>query len=366
MPTFSSARLVPLLAVTIAACGGSAKYPAGTTPKPGPAMPKGGIENAALPYQIVEARTGRQADEPGFWNRLAQARAVCIGEEHPNPHHHWVQLHSVREIAKRIGKDKLGLGLEMIQRPFQGPVDDYVAKKIDADTLQSRVGWAERWGYEWTYYAPTLDATIAAGGVILALNTPKELTKKVVRQGLESLTPDEKAQIPELKLDDAAHRAWFDALMSGMGGAGGHSSKSSDGDGDKGDAPKEDAPPNPHETKPSGENPHGGGNLQMPSADRIYTAQVLWDETMADGSAKWLKANPTGHLIILAGTGHCHDSAIVGRLKRRGIADVLSVRAVIDDGEGGVADVLAKPMNDYAFVLQLPKGVTKGAKTAAK
>ncbi len=343
-----------LVALTLAACSG-ATYPKGTTPK-SPDMPKGGggIENAALPYQVLEARTGRSVDEPAFWDRLSKARAVCVGEEHPNPHHHWAQLLSVREISKRIGKDKLALGLEMIQRAFQGPVDDYVAKKIDAATLQSRVGWAERWGYEWTYYAPVLDATIAAGGVILALNTPKELTKKVVRQGLESLTPDEKAQMPELKLDDVTHRAWFDALMSDLGGGAAHSTK-------KGAPPAEEAAPT--ETKPA--NPHGaGGNMQMPSADRIYTAQVLWDETMADGSAKWLKANPNGHLIILAGNGHCHDSAIVNRLKRRGIADVLSVRAVIDDGEGSVANVLAKPQNDFAFVMQLPKGVSKGAKGA--
>ena len=345
------------VALSLAACG-TAKYPqGGTTPKgPVGVVVKGGIENAALPYQLLEARTGRSVDEPAFWTRLSQARAVCVGEEHPNPHHHWAQLHTVREISKRIGKDKLALGLEMIQRPFQGPLDDYVAKKIDAVTLQSRVGWAERWGYEWTYYAPSLDATIAAGGVILALNTPKELTKKVVRQGLESLTPDEKAQMPELKLDDAQHRSWFDTLMSDLGGGAAHSTK----------AKPEDAPANPHESKDAPANPHGAGNVQMPSAERIYTAQVLWDETMADGSAKWLKANPTGHLIILAGNGHCHDSAIVNRLKRRGIADVLSVRAVIDDGEGAVANVLAKPQNDYAFVMQLPKGVEKGAKTAAK
>lgn len=351
-----------LVAVTLAACGG-AKYPqGGTTPKQ-PDMPKGGIENAALPYQVLEARTGRSVDEPAFWAQLSKARAVCVGEEHPNPHHHWVQLLTVREISKRIGKDKLALGLEMIQRPFQGPLDDYAAKKIDAATLQSRVGWAERWGYDWTYYAPSLDATIAAGGVILALNTPKELTKKVVRQGLESLTPDEKAQMPELKLDDPAHRGWFDALMNDLGGGGAHSTKK-----------EGDAPANPHEEKkPEGEakdkpaSPHGsGGQMQMPSADRIYTAQVMWDEFMADGSAKWLKANPNGHLIILAGNGHCHDSAIVNRLKRRGIAEVLSVRAVIDDGEGAVANVLAKPQNDYAFVLQLPKKTEPAAKTASR
>jgi hypothetical protein len=105
---------------------------------------------------------------------------------------------------------------------------------------------------------------------------------------------------------------------------------------------------------------HGDADAgELPSADRIYTVQVIWDESMADTSAKWLAANPGGHLILLAGNGHCHDSAIVGRIKRRGIADAISIRGVIDDGEGGVAEALAKPINDYVVVLQLPAGVAR-------
>ena len=57
---------------------------------------------------------------------------------------------------------------------------------------------------------------------------------------------------------------------------------------------------------------------------------------------------------ILAGDGHCHDSAIVGRIKRRGIAAVVSVHPVIDDGQGSVAELLATPMNDYLFVMSVP------------
>ncbi len=330
----------------IAGCGG--KYAGGpsTTAKP---MAKDGLDGAALPYQVLEARTGHQIDEAAFWPRLVKARAVCVGEEHPNPHHHWAQLHVVRELGKRLAKtDKLALGLEMVQRPFQGPLDDYAAKRIDGATLRSRIGWEERWGYDWNFYAPTFDATVALGGQLLALNAAKELTKKIVRQGLDALTADEKAQVPELRLDDPAHRAWFDNLMESMGGASVHTTK-----------PKDDAPADTTskpEPSPPAPNPHGTGDAPaMPSAERIYTVQVVWDETMADGAAKWLKANPTGHLVILAGNGHCHDSAIVNRLKRRGITDVLSVRAVIDDSEGGVAEVLAKPMNDFVFVMQLPK-----------
>jgi len=353
--------------VTIAACGG--KY-AGTAAVKQPEAMKGNLDNAALPYQLLEARTGHQVNEAAFWDRLVHARAVCVGEEHPNPHHHWVQLHVVRELAKRIGKDQLALGLEMVQRPFQGPLDDYATKKIDADTFKSRAGWAERWGYDWGYYAPTFDAATAAGGSLIALNASKELVKKIVRHGLESLTADEKRQLPELKLDDAAHRAWFDALMSDMGGASVHSAKKSEAPDPHADKPSDNADDKSDDKKPDDKsddkdasNPHGDGGVAMPSADRIYTAQVLWDETMADGSARWIKAHPTGHLVILAGNGHCHDTAIVNRLKRRGVTDVLSIRAVIDDGEGGVSDVLAKPINDYVVVLQLPKAPPP-AKTA--
>ena len=356
-------RTLAGLLISVAACGGH--YGRSTTPTGPDADGKMSIEAAALPYSIVD-RGGHTTDMAAFWSRLASARAVCVGEDHPNPHHHWVQLMVVRELAKRVHKgDKLALGLEMIQRPFQGVVDDYEAKRIDAPTLRSRAGWEERWGYDWGYYGPTIDAAIGAGAHVLALNAPKELTKKVVRHGLESLSPDEAAQLPRLELHDATHRAWFDATMESMGGGAAHGhqpsedSKPQDGvtetkleekKDDKMDK-KEEPPPAPPPNIPA----HAAAGVEMPSADRVYTVQVIWDETMADGAAKWLAANPRGHLILLAGNGHCHDSAIVGRMKRRGIADAVSVRAVIDDGEGSVAEVLAKPINDFVLVLQLPK-----------
>jgi len=341
--------------VLAAGCGG--RYPGSTQPgaRPAAGAPRGGIANAALPYVVLDGRTGRQLEEAAFWPRLAQARAVCVGEEHPNPHHHWVQLHVVQKLIAALGKDApLAVGLEMVQRPFQGVLDDYAARRIDAAALQSRTGWEDRWGYDFGFYGPTLDAAVGAGGKLLALNASRELTKRVSRQGLEALTPDERAQVPELKLDDARHRAWFDALMNEMGGAHAHSQAKAKDDDKAENAEKAEKAEKADQVAKDGD-PHGAaGAPAMPSAERVYTVQVLWDETMADGGARWLAANPRGHLVILAGNGHCHDSAIVGRLKRRGQADVLSVRPVLDT-EGNVAEVLARPMNDYVVVLQLPK-----------
>src|SRR5215468_3032245 len=217
---------VSVLALAVLGCGG--RYGGAPIERPQPAGR--GIEAAALPYQIVDARTGKSVDEPAFWGRVVGAHAVCVGEEHPNPHHHWMQLHVVRELIKRRPSGtKLALAMEMFQRPFQGVLDDYAARRIDAAQLRSRSGYEDRWGYDWGFYGPTIDAAVGAGAQLLAANAAKELTKKVVHHGLESLTPEEKARMPELELDDRIHRTWFDAMMEDMGGSSAHSqSKSKD------------------------------------------------------------------------------------------------------------------------------------------
>ncbi|HEY5926694.1 MAG TPA: ChaN family lipoprotein [Kofleriaceae bacterium] len=322
------------------ACGG--KYGGSSTPA---GKGKRGIEAAALPYSIVD-RSGRQVDTSVFWAQVGAARVVCVGEDHPNPHHHWFQLEVVSHVS---GHKPLALGMEMFQRPFQGVLDDYAAARIDEAAMLSRTGYAERWGYDYGFYGPTIKKAMLSGGTLLALNAPRELTKKIVRQGIENLTPDEKKQVPELVLDDKAHRAWFDELMEGMGGAHGHSKPEGKGGEDKDKAPS-------NKDSEATDKPSDKPKTEMPSAERIYTAQVLWDETMADGAAKWAKSAPQGLLVLLAGNGHCHDSAIVNRIKRRGVDKVISVYPVLDV-EGRVAEALAKPRNDYIIVLQLPADV---------
>lgn len=333
-----------VLASVLVACGGS--YSGNTRPQTPGKAGKGGIERAALPYSVLDARTGRQVDLATFWNQVASSRVVCVGEEHNNPHHHWFQLETVKQlVALNKTKKPLALGMEMFQRPFQGVLDDYAARRIDDSALRSRAGYEERWGYEYGFYGPTIDLARDAGAKLLALNAPKELTKAVVRKGVDGLDPDEKKQLPELVLDDQVHRTWFEGIMEDMGGGHGHNPHEKKKEADAaapadGEAP---APSAPAESAPA-----------MPSMDRIYTAQVVWDETMADGAASWANSTPTGSLVLLAGNGHCHDSAIVGRVRRRGVDKAISLRPVIDT-EGRVSSELAKPQTDFLIVLEMPK-----------
>jgi uncharacterized iron-regulated protein len=330
--------VLALGAATLVACGG--KY-GGADPK----TPRG-VVSAALPYRIVDARTGRDVTENDAWMKLAGSRAVCVGEEHPNPHHHWAQMRVVEELGKRakLAGVSLALGMEMFQRPYQGVLDDYAAGRIDDNALVSRSGWADRWGYEFSMYQPILKQALAANATLVALNPAKELVKRMSREGYDKLTPEEKAQVPELKLDDARHRAWFDGLMAAMGGSHAHSQKGGDG--------AEAKPPTPEEEAEA-----------KAKSERIYAVQVMWDESMAEGAAKWVNGQTGRAMIILAGNGHCHDSAVVDRIKRRGVADAVSLMPIIDDG-ANVAEELAAPVNDYLFVMTLPAG-TKPAEPAA-
>jgi uncharacterized iron-regulated protein len=133
----------------------------------------------------------------------------------------------------------------------------------------------------------------------------------VSKVGLDALTPAEKAQLPELVLEDAVHRAYFDAATEG------------------------------HELPGAGK-------------DAFYAAQVVWDETMADNASRWIAGGEGRRIVILAGVGHCHERAIPARMKRRGVPNAISIRAIIDDGKGAVAEALAAPEGDYLVVMEIP------------
>jgi uncharacterized iron-regulated protein len=363
---WSLALCATAASIAIAACGGASSSGAS---KPSAAR---GVEAADLPFRVLRARGGQEIGWAAFLAELDRAGAVCLGENHRNPHDHWAQLHVLDELTARNRRTGVAtaLGMEMFQRPFQGVLDDFAARRIDEAALLSRSGWKDRWGFDWSLYRPMVLMARDRGAALLALNTPRELTKKVSRRGIDRLEPGDRRALPELVLDDADHRAWWDSMMESMGGAHGHSTahdgdESQDGEDEEDEAgtdrdaghagkPARDGKQDGKHASPKDEQ-EGEDAEARAAGERIYAAQVLWDESMAEGASAWLKAgNGAGarrQIIILAGNGHCHESAIVRRIERRGVPAAVSVRPIIDDGEGNVAALLAAPENDYLFVM---------------
>jgi len=211
---------------------------------------------------------------------LKKAQIIYLGETHDSSQDHENQLKIIQELYKN--NTQIAIGMEMFQRQFQQVVNQYIAGKITEAELVEKTEYKTRWGFDWQLYAPILRFAKQKQIPVLALNTPSEITRKVAREGLEKLTNEEKQLIPPITELDITNTAYRQMVLKAF---------------------------QQHQSA-------GHGNSS--SAERFFLAQVLWDETMADGIAKFIKANPNYQVVVLAGQGHIvYGYGIPSRVERR-------------------------------------------------
>ncbi len=210
----------------------------------------------------------------------AKAQVVYLGETHDSVKDHENQLKIIKGLHQR--RPKIAIAMEMFQHPYQGVINQYLAGELTESELIEKSEYKKRWGFPWEYYAPILSFAKEKKLPVLALNTPSEITRKVARQGLESLTAEEKKSIPpvaEIRTDNQEYRQLALAAF---------------------------------------QHHQAGGHGNSASAERFFLAQVLWDETMASGIANFVQENPNYQVIVLAGQGHVvYGYGIPSRVERR-------------------------------------------------
>jgi uncharacterized iron-regulated protein len=211
---------------------------------------------------------------------LTKANVVYLGETHTSEADHKAQLEIIQQLYGK--KPQIAIAMEMFQRPYQRAIDQYLAGEITEEQLLTQTEYQQRWGFPWEYYAPILRFAKENRIPVLAINTPNEVTRKVARQGLESLTPEDKKYIPpisEIRTDNAEYRQMLSDIF------------------------------NQHQQ---------GGHGSSTNFERFFSAQVLWDETMAENIAQFVKDNPNHTVIVLAGQGHLvYGYGIPSRVARR-------------------------------------------------
>lgn len=251
------------------------------------------------------------ANPSDILDRLVAADIIYLGETHARPEDRQGQL----EILEALYRDnpKMAIGLEMFQRPFQGVVDDYLAGKITEAELVERSEYDLRWGFPWESYAPLLRFAKERQLPVLAMNVPSEIARKVAREGLESLTPEEWQHIPppaEIHTDNAAYRQLLQDVYDA------HAS---------------------------------GGHGNSTGFDRFFTAQVLWDETMADAIAQFRRSHPETRVVAIVGRGHVvYGYGIPSRVARR-LGDAAVQRSVLFGEVEGEELPASPPIADYIW-----------------
>ncbi len=287
---FGTARLLPLvlaLSLPLGACqltSQTSDVVSGVVPNP-PAQASDGTR--PTPELTADAKAINDA----ILDDLKGATFVYLGEVHNQPGDRAGQM----AILEALYEDnpKLAISMEMFQRPFQPFLDDYLAGEIDEAELVAKTEYEQRWGFPWESYAPILRFAKENQVPVIAANTPTEILRKVAREGLDNLSGDDFRYIPpreEILLDNQAYRDQLQGIFS--------------------------------------QHMHSGhGNSD--GFERFFSAQVTWDETMAEAIAKFHAENPDYRIVSISGLGHVsYGYGIPSRVERR-VDDGLEHRSVL-------------------------------------
>jgi uncharacterized iron-regulated protein len=242
-------------------------------------------------------------------DRLVEADLVCIGETHDSEPHHRVQLQIIKALYACDGR--LGVGMEMFQRPFQKEIDRYLRGEIKEREFLKNTDCRRRWGFAWSLYRPIVEFCRRNDIPLAALNAPQEITKKISRAGFAELSEDEKKQLGSIDFHLKEHRDYWFGRLAKM---------------------------------------HGKGKASEAEKERFYQVMTVWDEYMGASAARFQKERRLRRMVVLAGSGHIDRGfGIPARAAKRTGGKAATVRIEL---EGDLKKVAADPVADFIILVK--------------
>ncbi|MEN8140840.1 MAG: ChaN family lipoprotein [Thermodesulfobacteriota bacterium] len=244
--------LALLLLLLLSACAG--KEP-GQAEMPYPPSPEPQVGD------ILHIPTGYYVSQEQLLANVRPFPLVYVGELHDNPASHRLQLAVLKAMVK-ANPGQVALGMEMFTTGQQGVLDRWRAGELtEKEFLRATKWFTEGWQFDFQLYREILLFCRDQQVPLIALNVDKELARQVSMTPLAEMDDELKAQLPEMDLADPYQGAMVAAVMAG----------------------------------------HSGSDKMLASFQR---RQTLWDETMAQSVAHYLKENPGKQMLVMAGGWH--------------------------------------------------------------
>jgi uncharacterized iron-regulated protein len=244
--------------------------------------PMARVEMISGPFQIgqiINMETGRTVSFDELIDQLKTKDLVFIGETHDNPEHHLIQVQLLQALMARHYLP-LTVAMEFFQTSQQEVLDQYMQGAITEETFLKDVGWRKGWGFFYHFYRPLIVMAKERGSKILAINAPRDITRKVARSGLSGLEPKERDKLAsDIDLNNESHRDYLREVYK--------------------------------------KHPH----LNMKNFDFFYQAQCVWEDTMAENIGKFLIKDKR-KMVVFTGNGHI--------IKKFGIPDRILKHARVD------------------------------------
>lgn len=275
-----------------------------------PAAHKAALDRLEYPtLQIHSARERRQITFGELTDRLLEADLICVGETHDSDLCHRVQLRIIKAIF--AGDERLGVGMEMFQRPYQDPLDRFLAGSLGEEEMLKATEYKTRWGFHWSLYQPIVDFCKRNKVPVAALNVPRELTGKISKGGFAKLSDDDKKALGPVDFHVKAHRDhWYETLAK----------------------------------------MHGNSKVSEDQKERSYQVMTCWDEYMAASAAAFQESRKLRRMIVLAGSGHIDRGF---GIPQRAAQRTGGRAATVHIAPGGDADKLfTAPPADFVIIVR--------------
>jgi len=240
---------------------------------------------------VFNSASGLALDGPAaFVKTMEGADVVYVGETHDQLNDHLAQLEALKTLAALRG-NKVAVGFEMLNMTLQPVLDEYAAGALTQEEFLAKADWAEEWGFDFNLYKPIFDFILQNKLRAIALNVPRKIVSKIARTGLASLTPGERAFLPET-VAITGHKEYLAFLRENYDSmhAAGKASKK---------APA--ARPMPQFT-----------------FENYLASMCAWNEGMGSRISGFLNSNPGWAVMTVAGNGHViYNAAIPASVKVR-------------------------------------------------
>jgi uncharacterized iron-regulated protein len=233
--------------------------------------------------QLYDGKTLDQIHLTDITKNIEPGTVLVVGEYHGYKPHHQNQ----RDLLAQLSGQGLSfhLGMEFFTYTDQDRVDEFLDQKISEVDFLKSIGWG---GISFDNYREQVWAPLRNQGRTFALNSPRSLTGKVSRFGIDALTPEERQLLPPNLTWGRAE--YFERFRETM---------------------KDHAP--------------------VDAIERFFQAQSIWDDTMAWQAVEIMKRDPNHVLVIIVGDFHVSwYGGLPDRLKSRGITKLKVISQVAD------------------------------------
>ncbi|MEA2104139.1 MAG: ChaN family lipoprotein [Candidatus Cloacimonadota bacterium] len=270
-------------------------------------------------YKLYDSATGQALSLLEMADRLADYDVVFFGEYHDDALIHSIESEILPFLyAKRAD---MVISMEMFERDVQSVVDSFLTSQIAEDRFLQK---SRAWPNYISDYKNIVDFAVKNNLDVIAANVPRKYAALINKKGISALDSipenEKKFTAKELKVLNNDYKIKFIETMTA--------------------------------------NMKSGSSKRMPmmrnSFDKIYAAQCLKDDTMAESVFQYLQSNPEKFIIHY--NGDFHSASHLGTANKLRLLDKNLKIAVISpvsipEGEeiNFVSD--AKDQGDFLMIL---------------